>query len=556
MAIIVTACGSSGSSGKSTSSSTNGLSGATDTNAKPVEGGSITYALEADTTGGWCLPESQLAISGIQVARAIYDTLTEPDSQGNIKPFLAESVTPNADNTVFTIKLRPNIKFSDGTALDSQVVKDNIDAWRGALPQRNPVLFKIVFQDIASTAIVDPLTLTVTTKVAWPAFPWFLWSSGRLGIMGEAQVKSANCNTNMVGTGPFEKVSWTPNDKFVAKKNPNYWRKDKYGQQLPYLDQITFIPQEDGPQRVNGLEAGDYDVIHTSDPLNIVQIRKDIKDGKLSDIESDRYSEISYDLLQASTEPFNHLSARQAVAYAIDRDAYNKLRNDNILQEASGPFAPGNPGYLKDTGLPSYNPTKAKAAAAQYKQETGKDLTFTITHSADTDTTKDAQLIQQMLNDVGIKTSLNPVADQSTLINVALSRKFNMILWRNHPGADPDTQYVWWHCGNSPAAGSDLTNAPACDNLVNFGAFNDPTINQLLDQGRSEADPAKRLTDYENLNKQFAKELWNLWGYYVLWTIAFKPNVHGVLGTTLPDGSKPFPGLATGHDVAAMWVSK
>ena len=100
----------------------------------PVPGGEITYGLEAETAGGWCLPEAQLAISGIQVARAIYDTLTAPDENGEIKPFLAESVEPNADNTVWTIKLRDGIKFHDGTALDATVVKNNLDAYRGAYP--------------------------------------------------------------------------------------------------------------------------------------------------------------------------------------------------------------------------------------------------------------------------------------------------------------------------------------------------------------------------------------------------------------------------------------
>ena len=62
-------------------------------NAKPVMGGSLVYGLEADTSGGWCLYKAQLAIGGIQVARAIYDTLTTPGGDGKIHPFLAESVT-------------------------------------------------------------------------------------------------------------------------------------------------------------------------------------------------------------------------------------------------------------------------------------------------------------------------------------------------------------------------------------------------------------------------------------------------------------------------------
>ena len=67
--------------------------------------------------------------------------------------------------------------------------------------------------------------------------------------MAKAQMESPDCNTKLIGTGPFEYRSWKFGDKFVAKKNPNYWCKDpKTGAQLPYLDQITFVPQEDGAE--------------------------------------------------------------------------------------------------------------------------------------------------------------------------------------------------------------------------------------------------------------------------------------------------------------------
>ena len=63
----------------------------------PTPGGKVTYALEAETSGGWCLAEGQLAISGIQVARAVYDTLTVPNEKAEYVPFLAESVEANDD---------------------------------------------------------------------------------------------------------------------------------------------------------------------------------------------------------------------------------------------------------------------------------------------------------------------------------------------------------------------------------------------------------------------------------------------------------------------------
>ena len=203
---------------------------------------------------------------------------------------------------------------------------------------------------------------------------------------------------------------------------------------------------------------------------------------------------------------------------------------------------------------------KAKDAAAQYKQETGKDLTFTLSHTADPDTTQDAVLIQQMLQDnANIKINLNSVPDQSTLINLAVGKKFDATLWRNHPGADDDTQYVWWHCGNSPPVGTDPSGDASCDNAVNFGGFNDPIISKAFDDARSSGDPAQRTQLYQDINKEFAKQLWNPWLQWTLWTIANKPVVHGVFGPNLPDAAGSpgavgaFIGLATGHPVDGLY---
>jgi peptide/nickel transport system substrate-binding protein len=558
LAVVAAACGG-GSSNKSSKNNNNGSGPATtagihddSSGGTPVPGGSLVYALEADTSGGFCLYKAQLAISGIMVARTIYDTLTMPGADGKIHPYLAQSVTGTANNTVWTIKLRPNIKFHDGSALTAEVVKENLDHYR----KDNP-LFSFVFADVKDISVVDNLTVKVTTSVPWSAFPWFLWSSSRLGIMAKAQMDSPDCNTKLIGTGPFKFVSWQFNDKFVAVKNPNYWFHDpKTGAQLPYLDKITFIPQPDGSKRTSSLEAGDFTAIHTSDALETIKIRKDIANGTLKDTESDKFPELGYLMLNVTKPPFNNLAARQAVAYGIDRDQYNKVRNGGILQNASGPFGPGVPGELADTGLPTFDAAKARAAAAAYKQQTGKDLTFTLDYQADPSTTQDALLVQQMLKqNVGINVQINAVPDQSTLINVAIARNYDGTLWRNHPGADPDTQYVWWHCANGGAVNTNPNGAKACDNPVNFGGFNDPVINTDLDRARSMPLGAARTAVYEAINKRFASELWNLWSQYTLWTVAYQPSVHGILGPTLPDGTAPFEGLPTGHPVDGIWCT-
>jgi peptide/nickel transport system substrate-binding protein len=92
---------------------------------------------------------------------------------------------------------------------------------------------------------------------------------------------------------------------------------------------------------------------------------------------------------------------------------------------------------------------------------------------------------------------------------------------------------------------------------VNFSRFNDPVINRLLDEGRSEPDQAKRTTIYQKLNREFAKQVWSVWNWDTPWAVATAKNVHGILGPPLPDGGgEPSKGLATGHSLIGLWIGK
>src|SRR5437870_156542 len=123
--LVAAACSSRSKSG----SGGNVGSAATADTTKPVVGGSVVYAQEAEDAGGVCLPEAQLDISGINYAHAIYDTLTVPDETGRFVPYLAEKVEHNADATIWTITLRPGVKFHDGSELTATVLKNYMDAF-------------------------------------------------------------------------------------------------------------------------------------------------------------------------------------------------------------------------------------------------------------------------------------------------------------------------------------------------------------------------------------------------------------------------------------------
>ena len=540
LSFVVAACGSS--SNKNGASNSGGGGTSSSETSKPVVGGKVVYGLEAETTGGFCLPEAQLAIAGIQVARSVYDTLTAPNDKGEYKPYLAKSVDHSADYKTWTIGLRDGVKFTDGTALDATVVKNNLDAYRNAYPNRHPLLFTFVFTNIDTITATDPMTVTVTTKLPWIDFPAYLYSSGRLGMMGQAQLDDATgCDKNLIGTGPFMPhgpvTSTTDIDLF---KNPSYWQKDADGTQLPYLDELEYRAIPDDNARLNALQSHQLDVLHTDVPQVITQLQPMADSGSISLTTSDNQAETAYVMFNSSTAPFDNADARAAVVEAFDTDTYNQTQNAGLLTEANGPFAPGNLGNLDNTGYSKFDLNGAKAKVAAYKAATGQDLAFTLSTTNEPITIQGAQLFQQMMKDAGIAVTLANT-DQSTLINQAIAGQFQAVGWRNHPGGDPDTQYVWWHSG-SP---------------VNFGRIKDATLDQLLDDGRSNPDAAARKKDYEDLNRLFAQQNYNMWEYWVKWSIATQTNVHGVYGPDLPDGGgKPAPGLAVGHPTLGLYVTK
>lgn len=506
---------------------------------KPVQGGDLVYGIEAETANGWCLPEGQLAISGLQVARAIYDTLTIPDADGEYVPYLAESVESNPEFTEWTIKLRDGITFHDGSALDATVVKNNIDAWRGKYPARKSLLTQFVYTNVAAVDVVDDLTVKVTTSTPWVSFASYLYFQGRTGIMGQAQLDDKeHCDENLIGTGPFKKEEWVVNDHFTATRNENYWRTDADGNQLPYLDSVEFRPFVDGDARVNALLSGQIQAMQTSGAPEIVALEEAEAAGEISVVKSGEYPDVSYGLLNVSKPPFNDPLARQAAAAAVDLDEIQKVINLDKEPSANGPFGPGSMGYLEDTGIPQYDPERAKELVAEYERESGKPLEFTFTVWNNPAVVATAQLVQEQAKRVGVTMHIEPV-EQATMIARAIAGDFQALAFQNHPGGDPDQQYVWWHGGA----------------ITNFNKFKDPEIDALLEEGRAEPDPAKRKEIYEAINREFAKEIYNIWLSWNVFAIGTATNVHGVMGAPLPDGQEPFPGLADGHSLDGIWMS-
>jgi peptide/nickel transport system substrate-binding protein len=508
----------------------------------PQSGGRMIYGLEAETTSGWCLQEAQLAIAGIQVARTIYDTLTVPDGAGGFQPFLAQSVEPNADYTQWTITLRDGVTFHDGSPLTAEVVKNNLDAYRGVYQARSSLLFSFVLQDISTVEATGPLEVTVTTTRPWVSFPSFLYSSGRMGITAQAQLDDAEgCGSNLIGTGPFKLQEWRVNDHLTVERNEQYWRQDAEGNQLPYLDEIEFRPIVEGQQRVNALKSEEIDAFHISSntgALVIDEMRALDEAQQVNLAESGENAEVGFLMLNATKPPFDNPLAREAAALAQQRELSNEILSKGIATLANGPFAPGTVGYQEDTGFQTDDADRARQLVQQYEQETGEQLSFQIGAPPDPETQALVALARQQFEAVGMHVSTTTF-EQSALIQTAIEKSYDALTFRNYPALDPDNLYVWWYNGD--------------ENPVNFMGFNDPEVNQLLDDGRGTADPAQRQQIYQQLNSELAREHYMLWGSWTIWAVPMNPDFHGVVGARPPGGGADYTGLALGQDMALMW---
>lgn len=540
VALLATSCG-----GKSKESSGGDV-------GDPVRGGSLAYAIEAESES-YCLPEASLAISGITVVRAIYDPLTAPNADGKIVPYLAESVVPDDDYTQWTITLRDGVVFHDGTPLTADVVRNNLDAYRGQVgsrskgenvshPTRSPLLFSFTLQQVDDVQVTGDLEVTITTTVPWVDFPAALYAGGRMGMMAQSQIDDeATCDTKMVGTGPFELERWRRGQDLVASANPDYWQDGADGEPYPYLDEIRFVPIPETEQRVNALEAGDIDLLHDSRAGALLTLEGLAGEGAIDIWSTNDKAETGFVQMNDSKPPFDDQRIRRAIALSLDREAYKEANMRGRGSLANGPFPPGSVGYLEDTGLPSEpDLEEARELIADYEADEGDigSITFTATNEAYNQET--AIFVQQSLEAVGVTVDLATV-QQSELVSTAISGDFEMMPFRLYGGGIPDTNYVWWYSGG-----------PA-----NFPRIADPEIDRLLDEGRSEPDEARRKEIYEAINRRFGEQAWILPLSWITWTLASQPTVHGYDPDTapdLPDGSRPSTGMSDGHFTLGVWV--
>ena len=191
--------GAATTAGGGSDTTTDGGSGSGE---EPQRGGTLVYAVEADTSLPWD-PTRMLCAAACHstVGRTIFEPLVLVGEDGEIVPYLLDSISSNEDATVWTLVVRPGIKFHDGTDFTADAVKFNLDR------QKQSLLVGPAIKLVTDVASDGANTVTVTMSDSWSAFPYLL--NGQLGYIGSPTWETAadadpSLVTKPVGTGPFQ----------------------------------------------------------------------------------------------------------------------------------------------------------------------------------------------------------------------------------------------------------------------------------------------------------------------------------------------------------------
>lgn len=322
----------------------------------------------------------------------IYEGLVTIDKDGKVKPLLATEWTVSPDGLTYTFKLRPGVKFQNGTAFDSSIVKFSLDRARAADSTNAQKQF---FEPISSIETPDPLTAVIKLKEPSGLFVYHLgWGDA---VMIDPKTVDTN-KTEPVGTGPFKFKDWQRGNRVDLVRNDDYWDKG-----VPKLASVTFRFIGDAQAQVAALRAGDIDGFpNFTAPELFGEFQKDARFKTVVGVTPRKLVAA----LNNEKPPLDNVKVRQAMMSAIDR----KMIIDGAYSGYGTPigshFAPTDRGYVDLTGVLPYDQEKAKKLLA----EAGYPNGFTITIKAPqmTYTTRASEIMQAMLADVGITLNIVP----------------------------------------------------------------------------------------------------------------------------------------------------
>jgi peptide/nickel transport system substrate-binding protein len=482
--------------------------------ALPAASQELTIGLKAEPTS--LDPQYHNLAANNQIALQLFDPLVARDAQQLPVPALALSWKPVGD-TVWEFKLRPDVKFHDGSPFTAQDVVFTFE--RAAKVPNSPSPFTLLTRQITKLEIVDPLTLRITTGSPAPLLPLdlsglpILSHTAAAGAAPEGKTTAElNRGEGLIGTGPFKFVKWKRGADLVLARNDAYWGPE------PAWAKVTFKPLPNPAARVAALLAGDVDLIEDPPPADLPRLRKDPK-ITLVDAVSSRVIYVALDVFAAPSpgipdtegkNPLKDKRVRQALSEAIDRKAIVDKTMDGEAIPA-GDFLPSPAfGTRKDTQPDRYDPAAARRLLAEAGYPKGFSITLGTPNGRYVNDLKVAQAVAASWNRIGVKTEVEATAP-SVFFKNRDEFKYSAYLagWRAESG----------EMSNPLRALAATPSREKGMGGTNRGRYSNPAMDAKLDEALRTVDDKKReallqeasrlvISDYGILPLHFELSVW------------------------------------------------
>ncbi|WP_195210322.1 ABC transporter substrate-binding protein [Actinomarinicola tropica] len=539
--IVAASCGGDDSgSGGDTGTTADEQAISSTTLASDVEevttGGTVVVGLEADANT--FLPGA--GSTNTNVARAVFDSIAVRGADGEIHPHLAESIEANEGSTEWTVTLRDGITFHDGTPLDAEAVKRNFDEYLNT--ETSTVAGSITH--VQEVRVDGPLTYTYVLSEPDAAFPDLLTGTIGYPFSNEACAAAGqDCGSQPVGAGPFRFVSWQRDSEIRLERNPDYWRTDANGVQLPYLDELIFRPIPDESSRIASVQSGDIQVGHTFRQSFVRQTEELEAEGEIQSLEG-LGNNGGGGIFNVLVPPVDDVRVRQALVHATEQeDLIEVLGGAGITPPQTQFFSPNSPWYSAavEEAYPAFDPARAEELLDEYINDpersdgkaVGEPVSIRFQCPPDPSLLLLSQTVQAFWNGVGVEVELEQV-EQPTLITNALgsadqdppfSGTYMITCFRMGADQDPYTTLA-------PAFG------PVATSSANVANYTSDNLDEQLQVLQTSSDFEERYAAVESMMMELAEQVPLMWAGGTATSLFATEDVRNLGGWTAGDGAQ------------------
>ena len=480
----LTGCG-----GSSTEKTPEG--GQTQTGSTDAVANEITVGIAQDLDDSLD-PHLAVAAGTKEVMFNVFEGLMKPTSTGDLTPAVAESYTVSEDRLTYTFTLREGVKFHNGDEVTAEDVVYSIS--RCADTTDGTPLVE-AFSVIQSVEAVDARTVAIT--IAEPSNEFISYMT--TAILPAGYDKQ---DTDPVGTGPFKFVSRTAQDSVVLEKFDEYWGTPAN------LDKVTLKIIENADSLMMSLQSGAIDLCSHLTSTQVAQLGDDfnVAEGTMNLVQA------MY--LNNAEKPFDDVRVRQALCYAVDKQAIIDIAFDGYGSPIGSSMYPAFGKYFDDslTNYYTKDVEKAKTLLADAGYPNGFEMTITVpsNYKPHMDT---AEVLVQQLAEIGVKATIQPIEWESWVSDVYVGRQFQSTV----VGVDASTM--------TARALLERFTSTYGKNFINY---NNADYDDLFQQVLASSDDAEQTTLYKQMEQNLTENAANVYIQDLADLVAVRKGLEGV----------------------------